>query len=147
MNALTPVPVRNKKAIYTYENLSRYVNLDESLMNPAMKAARTRYQNGDSGYYGYLPQQFPLHYRAFRNMHDKELSVDMEVSLTFDMTPLGLMNFIIELGPIPSNLHHPIVARINPDLGFVAGNIRWVNEKKFRPECARRALEIANSYR
>ena len=142
-----PIRPRNKKKIYSVENLSRYIDLEDSLLTPALKAARTRQWKGISGYYGYLPATFPLHYRAFRNIHDVELSEGHEVSNDFEMSGTGLINFILAVGPVPSNLKNPILARIDPEDGFFAENLKWENSARFRPICARRALEIANRYR
>ena len=142
-----PVRPRNKKKIYSVENLRRYTDLDEALLTPALRGSRTRQQQGVSGYYGYLPTVFPLHYRAFRNMHDVELSEGYLVSVDFEMTTDGLINFILAVGPVPSNLKNPLLARLDPEDGFFAENLKWENSVRFRPICARRALEIANHYK
>lgn len=149
MSTATTCPVRplNKRKIFCTENLRRYTDLDEALMTPALKGSRTRQSQGTSGYYGYLPVVFPRHYTAFRNLHDAELSEGHSVSDDFEMTTDGLMNFIIAVGPIPSNLQNPILVRRDQTRGFYTDNLKWENEVRIRPVLARRALEIANRYR
>ena len=144
LTTMSPIQHRNKKKIYSVENLNRFVECDASLLTPALRAARTRSLTRGTGFYGYLPVMFPLHYRAFRNIHDSELSEGHNVSHDFDMSSKGLINFILAAGPVPSNLQNPILARINASEGFITGNLKWVNEKIFRPVSARRALEFAN---
>jgi hypothetical protein len=134
----SPVQHPNKGKKFCRENLLRFVETDE--LTPAMKAAKTRSERGDCGFYGYLRVAFPLHYRAFRNMHDAEIGrFGAEVAEAWDMTSNGFITFILDVGPIPPGLKHPILVRINPDLGFIPGNVEWRNETKFRPASARRA--------
>ncbi len=144
---VSPIVRRTKKKIYSVENLERFVHCDETLLTPALKAARTRSQNGTCAFYGYLPVEFPIHYRAFRNLHDAELAVGHDVDDAFEMNADGLIKFIIAVGPIPSNLQNPILIRINPSEGFVRGNIRWENARRFRPISARRASAFRNCQR
>ncbi len=141
------VPIAHQKKKYCFENLIRFVECDETLLTPALKGTRTKAEKELCGFYGYLPVEFPLHYKAFRNVHDAELSANHHVSPRFNMNGTGFINFIIEVGPVPSNLQNPILVRSNPDLGFIPGNLKWENAKKFRPLSARRALAIANKNR
>lgn len=139
-HTICPVKHGNKRKKFCYENLIRFVIVEDSLLSPALKAVRTRAHRGYCGYYGYLPTEFPLHYTAFRNLHDVELSEGQDVDLNFGMNAEGLINFIVAVGPVPSNLQNPILVRVNPERGYYADNMKWENEKRFRPISARRAL-------
>jgi len=139
MNTLIPIQHRKKK--YCFENLVRFVECDEDLLTPALKATKTRSRRGDCAFYGYLPKEFPLHYTAFRNMHDQELnlSTSHHVSNDFELNSQGFINFILAVGPVPSSLQHPILVRKDPSLGFISGNLKWENAQKFRPVSIQRA--------
>ena len=146
MSAQTTVPIKHQHTRkYGPVNLRRFVECDTELLTPALKGARTKSERGQCAFYGYLPAEFPRHYTAFRNMLDAELTTNHDVDFTMDAE--GLIDFIVNVGPIPSNLQNPILARVNPDLGFIAGNLKWENERNFRPRSARRALEFANNSR
>lgn len=147
MNCTTINPINHQKKKYTETNLRRFVECDTTYLSPGMKAARTRARRGLCEFYGFLPQEFPLHYKAFRNMHDAELSRGQHVDQDFSMTPDGLIEFILSVGSVPSNLHNPLLVRVDPEDGFFRGNLKWENAKRFRPESARRALRIANQNR
>ena len=146
MSTQTVSPIKHQHTRkYGVANLRRFVECDTDLLTPALKGVRTKSERGQCAFYGYLPMEFPRHYVAFRNMLDAELTTVHDVDFTMDAD--GFIDVIPAVGPIPSNLQNPILARTNPDEGFVVGNLKWVNETRFRPDSARRALEIANSRR
>src|SRR5882762_3293073 len=119
------VPIAHQKKKYCAENLLRFVECDRDLLTPALKGTKRKAEKGLCAFYGYLPFEFPLHYRAFRNMHDVELTANHIISDDFHMSSEGFINFILAVGPVPSNLQNPILVREYPPSGFVAGNMRW----------------------
>ena len=125
---------------YSEETLQR---LAQTFRTPQQKSAATRSTTYGTGAYGQLTEKFPLHYRSFRKMHDHQIERDEKVSGAFTKTREGLINFIRELGPIPSGMRNPVLTRKHSRKGFVRGNLQWMNEDKFRTINANRASQVA----
>lgn len=125
---------------YSLENLRR---LAEAMDTPQRKSAVTRSLEYGTASYGRLTEEFPIHYRSFRKMHDHKLERDEKVSGAFDMTREGFINFILNVGPIPSGMNDPVLTRTYSRKGFVRGNLRWMNGFKYRTMNANRASKIS----
>lgn len=123
---------RMSRKKYSREYLEGLVSLSESEMTATEKAALTRSQTQGTSYYGRLPQVFPVHYKRFTKMHDHFVECatgrkarDIMISSAFERDANGLINFILETGPIPSNMKHPTLTRTYPRKGFIRGNLTW----------------------
>jgi hypothetical protein len=125
---------------YSKENLLRLAN---TVTLPQHKSARTRSATQGTAYYGLLTEEFPTHYRSFKKMHDHELERSERVSSAFDLTTEGLINFILETGPIPSGMKDPVLTRKHTRKGFIRNNLVWMNGNKFRTLNANRASQIS----
>lgn len=125
---------------YSKENLLRLAN---TMTIPQHQSARTRSSIHGTGYYGLLTEEFPTHYRSFKKMHDHENDRNERVSGAFNLTTEGLINFILDVGPIPSGMKNPILIRRHPRKGFIRNNLTWMNGSKFRTLNAKRASEIS----
>lgn len=117
---------------YSRENLETLVSIPEGEMTATEKAALTRSQTQGTSFYGRLPQAFPVHYKRFTKMHDHfvegatgRMTRDISISSAFDRDAEGLITFILETGPIPSNMKHPTLTRTYPRKGFIRGNLTW----------------------
>jgi hypothetical protein len=129
------------KKKYSEDNLKKKITAD----TPAKKSARTRSSIYGTGFYGYLPSLFETHYRSFRKMHDHHVERKDKVSSRFKTTSQGFINFILEIGPIPSGMKNPVLTRIHPRKGFIRGNLKWMNRDKFRAKNAARASSFAKT--
>ena len=129
---------------YSFENLTKLAN-DTS--TPQRKSAMTRSVLYDTAYYGLLTEEFPTHYRSFKKMQDHQLERGERVSGKFAYTTEGLINFIMDVGPIPSNLQDPTLMRVHPRKGFVRGNLTWMNGAKARRTIALNASEVSRKNR
>ena len=132
--------VRKMAKKYSVENLTRLAN---TLRTPQHKSAATRAVTRGTGSYGRLTEEFPTHYRSFKKMHDHQLERGEKVSSAFSTTQEGLINFILEVGPIPSGMKEPVLTRTHTRKGFVRGNLGWMAGKKFRSMNAARASQIS----
>lgn len=69
-------------------------------------------------YYGRLREEFPIHFHTFSRMH-KRNHVD------FPQSNLGLISFILEIGPVPDDMLRPSIGRKDHSIGYVVGNYAW----------------------
>lgn len=120
------------KKKYSREYLESLVSIPEGELTSAEKSALTRSQTQGTSFYGRIPQSFPVHYNRFMKMHDHYMegvtgrkARDITISSAFNRTADGLINFILESGPIPSNMKHPTLTRNYPRKGFIRGNLSW----------------------
>jgi hypothetical protein len=125
---------------YSEETLQR---LSQTFNTPQQKGAATRSTTYGTGAYGRLTEEFPTHYRSFKKMHDHQIERDERVSSAFTKSREGLINFIRELGPIPSGMRNPVLTRKHSRKGFVRGNMQWMNGDKFRTLNANRASQVS----
>lgn len=125
---------------YSEENLQR---LSQTFRTPQQKGAATRSATHGTAAYGTLTEEFSTHYRSFKKMHDHRVERGEKVSSAFSMTREGLINFIQELGAIPSGMRNPVLTRKHSRKGFVRGNLQWMNGNKFRTQNANRASQIS----
>lgn len=129
---------------YSVENLTRLAN---DVSTPQRKSAQTRAAIYDTAYYGRLTEEFPTHYRSFKKMKDHELERGERVSGKFDYTTEGFINFIMDVGPIPSAMKNPTLMRVHPRKGFIRGNLTWMNGAQARRTIALAASEASRKSR
>lgn len=117
---------------YSRDNLEMMVSIPEGEMTATEKGALTRSQTQGISFYGRLPHTFPVHYKRFTKMHDHfiegvtgRMARDISISSAFDRNAKGLITFILEAGPIPSNMKYPTLTRTYPRKGFIRGNLTW----------------------
>ena len=125
---------------YSEANLTKLAN---TVTIPQQQSAITRSTTYGTGYYGQLTEEFPTHYRSFKKMHDHKTERNERVSSAFNLTTKGLINFILEVGPIPSSMKDPVLTRKHTRKGFVRGNLAWMNGTKWRTLNANRASQIS----
>lgn len=117
---------------YTIEALTR---MSETATTPAQRGKRTAARTQGTSFYGTLPTNFPTHYAAFMKMHDHALERDYFVSSAFARTATGLINFIMNVGPLPRGHQGTIhLLRKHVNRGFVRNNLEWVGERNARRE-------------
>jgi hypothetical protein len=116
---------------YSEGHLTRLLGVDESVLTPSQKATLTRSRTLGTSFYGLLPQVFPVHYKAFQNMHDNAIRRNNHVSSAFSRTGRGFMNFIMSIGSHLTK-KNPILVRKSHRRGFVRGNIEWISETHAR---------------
>lgn len=128
--------VKRKKTMtkkkYSREYLENLVIITEEQMTASEKSSFSRSKSRGTAFYGRLPRIFPIHYRSFRKMHDHFIESaagrtarDIKISSAFKRTANGLINFILETGPVPSNMKYPTLIRKYISRGFVRGNLMW----------------------